>query len=509
MILRRLVSCFALALLVTASAADPTPRRPNILWLAGENLAHDLGCYGEKNVRTPHLDRLAAEGVRYTNVIATNPTCAPSRSAFFTGMYQTTTDTHPMRSHRTDAYRLPDGVRPVTHRLRDAGYFTANLKTLDGKEIGTGKLDLNFVNEGPIYHENSSDWSALPKDRPFFAVVNAMESEYDIYDRQTWKHARAEWVGEREHEKIATPANVTPPPYYPAHPVVREEWARYLNSVSGMDKRFGVVLEKLRAEGREDDTVIIFFGDNGRLEPRGIHWCYDSGLRVPLIIRWPKNFPAPARYAPGTVSDEMVSLLDLTATTLAAANVTRPLLMHSHSLIGERTTPPRSYAFAARDRIDETEQRIRSVHDPRFHYIRTLSTGPTFSSLNRYKEKCFPIYPLMRQLLAEGKLTGAPLELMQRTGPSEELYDLRSDPHEIKNLAASTQPEHREALIRLRAALDTWLVETGDRGHIPEPRDIVAPFTKEMHDWFGTPAWAQAQSGAAPAPASAPAPTRR
>ena len=141
--------------------------------------------------------------------------------------------------------------------------------------------------------------------------------------------------------------------------------------------------------------------------------------------------------------------------------------------------------------------------------VACISTGPTFASLNRYKEKCFPIYPLMRQLLAEGKLTGAPLELMQRTGPGEELYDLRSDPHEIKNLAASTQPEHREALIRLRAALDTWMAETGDRGHIPEPRAIVAPFAKEMHDWFGTPAWAQAQSGAAPAPAAAPAPTRR
>ena len=215
MISQRLLSCIAPALLAVASAADPTPRRPNILWLAGENLAHDLGCYGAANVRTPHLDRLAAEGVRYTHVIATNPTCAPSRSAFFTGMYQTTTDTHPMRSHRTDAYRLPEGVRPVTHRLRDAGYFTANLKTLDGKEIGTGKLDLNFVNEGPLYHEHSGDWSALPKDRPFFAVVNAMESEYDIYDRQTWKHPRPEWVGEREHEKIATPANVTPPPAPP------------------------------------------------------------------------------------------------------------------------------------------------------------------------------------------------------------------------------------------------------------------------------------------------------
>ncbi len=484
-----------LATTVGDAVAATAAKRPNILWLAGENLAHDLGCYGAQNVRTPNLDRLAVEGVRYTNVIATNPTCAPSRSAFFTGMYQTSTDTHPMRSHRTDAYRLPEGVRPVTHRLRDAGYFTANLKTLDGKEIGTGKLDLNFVNEGPIYHENSGDWSALPKDRPFFAVVNALESEYDIYDRQTWKHARAEWVGEREHEKIATPQNVTPPPYYPDHSVVREEWARYLNSVSGMDKRFGVVLDKLRAEGREDDTVIIFFGDNGRLEPRGIHWCYDSGLRVPLIIRWPKNFPAPARYTPGTVNDEIVSLLDLTATTLAAAGVPRPMLMQGHSLIGERTAPPRSAVFSARDRIDETEQRIRSVHDRRFHYIRTLSSGPTFASLNRYKEKCFPIYPLMRELLAQGKLTGPPLDLMQRTGPSEELYDLRADPHEIKDLSRSSQPEHREALIRLRAALDTWMVETGDRGHIPESREVVAPFEKEMHDWFGTPAWAKVDAG--------------
>jgi N-sulfoglucosamine sulfohydrolase len=203
----------------------------------------------------------------------------------------------------------------------------------------------------------------------------------------------------------------------------------------------------------------------------------------------------------------MVSLLDLTATTLAAAQIPRPMLMQSHSLLGERTAPARTYAFAARDRIDETEQRIRSVHDARYHYIRTLSTGPTFASLNRYKEKCFPIYPLMRQLLAEGKLTGAPLELMQRTGPGEELYDLRSDPHEIKNLAGSTEPAHREALLRLRAALDTWMVETGDRGHIPEPREIVAPFTKEMHDWFGTPAWAL--SGPSPAPAAPAAPPRR
>jgi N-sulfoglucosamine sulfohydrolase len=482
---------FLCALLVLGRAAAFAEKRPNILWLVGENLSLDLGCYGATQVRTPHLDRLAAEGVRFTRVIATNPTCAPSRSAFFTGMYQTSTDTHPMRSHRTDAFRLPEGVRPITQRLRDAGYFTANLKTLEGAEVGTGKLDLNFVNEGPIYDENSSDWSSLPHDPPFFAVVNALESEYDIYDRHTWRHPRVEWVGEREHEKIATAENVTPPPYYPDHPLVREEWARYLNSVSGMDRRFGIVLDKLRAEGREDDTVIIFFGDNGRLEPRGIHWCYDSGLRVPLIIRWPKNFPAPRECAPGTVNGDLHSLLDVTATTLQIAGITPPMLMHGRPILGPRTTPPRAYAFAARDRLDETLQRIRSVHDQRFHYIRTFSTGPTFASLNRYKEKCFPIIPLMRELHAQGKLTGAPLELMQRTGPCEELYDLETDPHEIRNLINSSEPAHRDAHTRLRAALDTWMAETGDRGHVPEAPEIVAPFEKEMHDWFGTPPWAK------------------
>jgi len=479
-----------LAAAAVAMAASPG-RRPNILWLVGENLTHDLGCYGEKQVRTPHLDRLAAEGLRYTRAFATNPTCAPSRSAFFTGWYQTSTDTHHMRSHRDDDFRLPPGVRPITHWLRDAGYFTANLKTLDGRAIGTGKLDLNFVNEGPIYHPGTDDWSALAGRSPFFAVVNSHESEYDIYDRQTAKKDRVKWVGEDEHVKHANPASVSPPPYYPDHPIVREEWARYLNSVSGMDVRIGWVLERLRRDGLEDDTIIIFFGDNGRLEPRGIHWCYDSGLRVPVIIRWPKNFPPPPQYQPGSVSDQIISLIDLTATTLGFAGVSRPPLMQGRIFLGERADPPRRFAFAARDRIDETVQRVRSVHDERYHYLRNYTPGPTFASLNRYKEKCFPIYPLMRELHSAGRLSGPPLALMERRGPGEELYDTASDPHEVRNLADSNVPEHRAALARLRAALDTWISETGDRGAFPEPPEIVAPFAKEMHDWFGTPAWAR------------------
>ena len=451
-----------LAALPAASLPAPAARRPNILWLVGENIDLDLGCYGEKLVSTPNLDRLAAEGVRYTHVFTTNPTCAPSRSAFMVGMYQTSTGTQNMRSHRDDDFRLPPGVRPLTHRLKDAGYFTSNIKTIGDRSVGTGKLDLNFVNEGPIYE--SDEWSALKSHQPFYAQVNSHEVEYDIYDRKSASKRRVEWVGEREHEKIATEENVTPPPYYPDHPVVRQEWARYLNSVSGMDRRIGWVLDELRAEGLEDDTVIIFFADNGRLEPRGIHWCYDSGLRVPMIIRWPKNFPAPPQIRPGVVNDQVISLLDLTATTLAIAGIPRPPLMQSRNFLGTHADQPRQYAFSARDRIDETVLRIRTVRDARYRYIQNQIPGPTFTSLNRYKEKCFPIMPLMRQLYAEGKLTGAPLALMAARAPDEELYDIDRDPHEIVNLASSTKPEHREALVRLRTALEVWITETGDRG---------------------------------------------
>ncbi len=488
----RHVTLLVLALAGTGSAAQsaaPDSRRPNILWLIGENISHDLACYGARNVRTPNLDKLAAEGIRYTRVFCTNPACAPSRSAFFTGMYQTTTDTHHMRSHRDDDFRLPVGVHPITHRLRDAGYFTANIKTIGDKNVGTGKLDLNFVNEGPIYL--ADDWTALSSHQPFFAVVNSHEVEYDIYDRQSAKKERVEWVGEREQDKIATPENVTPPPYYPDHPIVREEWARFLNSVSGMDRRIGWVLDKLQADGLADDTIIIFFADNGRLEPRGIHWCYDSGLRVPMIIKWPRNFASPPNFTAGTVNEQIVSLLDLTATTLSLAGVARPATMQSRIFLGADADPPRQYAFAARDRIDETVQRIRSVHDQRYHYIRTMSAGPTFASLNRYKEKCFLIMPLMRQLHAEGKLTGPPAALMELRGPCEELFDTQADPYEIKNLIISTRPEHREALLRLRAALDTWMSETGDRGNKSEAPAIRAQLEREMHDWFGTPSWAQ------------------
>ena len=459
---------------------------PNILWIVGENIDLDLGCYGQKNVYTPHLDSLASIGMMYTHVFATSPVCAPSRSAFMTGMYQTSTDTHNMRSHRDDDFQLPPGVRPITHWLQDAGYFTANISIIGERVVGTGKLDLNFVNEGPIYQ--SDNWEELKDHQPFFAQINTPEVEFDIYDRKTAEKLRVKWVGEDEHPQVATTDNVTPPPYYPDHLITRQEWARYLNSVTGMDQRVGVILDKLRSDGLADNTIVIFFADNGRLEARGIHWLWDTGIRVPMVIYWPENLTHPDGYLPGNINNELISLLDLTATTLSIAGIKRPPLMQSRIFLGKIRDASRSYVFSARDRIDETVIRMRSVRDKRYHYIRNFTEGAGFTTLNRYKEKCFMVKPLMRELHAQGKLTGAAADLM-KPFPDELLFDTYEDPHEIHNIVKSDIPEHLEALVRLRAALDTWMIETGDLGEKLEDPAVVVPFVQEMHEWFGTPEW--------------------
>ena len=474
--------------LLAGCNAPEAEKQPNILWIIGENFTLEFGAYGFENVHTPHVDSLAANGVRYTNVFSTSPVCAPSRSAFMVGMYQTTTDMHHMRSHRDDDFRLPEGTRPLTHRLHDAGYYSANISTIGDKEVGTGKLDLNFVNEGPLY--STDDWSTLKDNQPFFAMINMPEAEYDIYDRKSAEKERVPWVGEEWHPQIATPENVNPPPYYPDHQITREEWARYLNSASGMDVRIGWILDQLREDGVADNTIVVFFSDNGRLDARGIHWAFDSGLHVPLIIYYPPGLEdiAPEQFVRDSVSDQVISLLDMTATTLDMAGIDKPEGMQSRSFFGDHAEEPRTYAFSARDRIDETEMRIRSVRGERYHYLRNYNAQQGFPTLNRYKEKCFLVKPLMREMLAAGTLTGPAYDLMQPR-PYEELYDTELDPHEINNLIDSDDPEIQQVLAAMRATQDEWEERTGDLGAIPEAREIVAPFEKEMHDWFGTPDW--------------------
>lgn len=446
--------------------------RPNILWLIAEDFSAHLGCYGTKDVSTPNLDRLAAEGMRFTRAFATGAVCSASRSAFMTGMYQTTIGAHNHRSHRDDGHGLPAGVKVLTDWLREAGYFTANVQTFPaGTNLrGSGKTDWNFAYAGKPF--DSAQWADLKARQPFYAQVNFQETHRNPEElRKTGRAFR----GPRQ----ADPAKVELPPYYPDTPETRADWAAYLDDASELDRKIGRVLAQLESDGLADSTIVVFMGDHGQAHVRGKQWCYDSGLGIPLIIRWPKDFPVPAGFTPRRVSDQIVEALDVTATTLALAGVPKPAKMQGRVLFGARAEPPRSYAFGARDRCDETVFRIRTVRDARYRYIRNFTPERPFLQQNRYKETAYPMIAVMRRLHAEGKLDAVQAALLAPTMPAEELYDTAADPHEIRNLAASTDPEHRAALGRLRTVLEQWLAETDDQGRFPEPPDVLAKHVRE------------------------------
>jgi N-sulfoglucosamine sulfohydrolase len=443
----------ALSGMAGAAAAE---QRPNILWLIAEDMSPDaVGCYGGVQAWTPNLDKMAADGVRYTKAFTTAPVCSPSRSAFMTGMYQTTIGAHNHRSHRDDGYPLAAGVRVLTDRMRDAGYFTANVVNLPSplKFKGTGKTDWNFTYKGKPF--DSRDWSDLKTHQPFYAQVNFQE---------THRAYRA--------PKRADPSKVVFPPYYPDHPITRADWAAYLDSATELDRKIGLILKQLEADGLADNTIVMFFGDHGQSHVRGKQFCYDSGLRIPLLIRWPKNFPAPKQVKAGTVDDRLLAAIDFAPTMLDLAGVKKPAKMQGEIFLGDRAGPPRKYVFAARDRCDETVFRFRSVRDPRYRYIRNFTPDKPFLSPNKYKERAYPVWNLMKKLHAEGKLNAVQEALTAPTMPAEELYDLEKDPYEINNLAKS--PEHQAKLQELREATEKWIVDSDDQGRTFEPPEVAA-----------------------------------
>jgi N-sulfoglucosamine sulfohydrolase len=447
---------FLLVPVLQAAPVEKQPgTRPNILWLIAEDFGQHLGCYGTKQVWTPHLDQLAAEGVRYTRFYSTAPVCSPSRSAFMTGMYQTTIGAHNHRSHRDDNHQLPAGVKVLTDWLRDQGYFTSNVRELP-KSLGfkgTGKTDWNFTYSGKAF--NGQRWEELKTHQPFYAQINFSE---------THRNFRA--------PKRADPAKVEIPPYYPDHEVTRSDWAAYLDAATEMDRKVGLILKQLAADGLADNTIIVFFGDNGQAHVRGKQFCYESGLLVPLLIKWPAKFPAPQQFKPGTVNTQLLAAIDLAPTMLEIAGATKPPAMQGQSFLGSSAAAPRQYVFGARDRCDETVFRFRTVRDARYRYIRNFTPERPFLQKNAYKEKQYPVWNLLKQLNAEGKLTPEQTVLCAPNMPDEELFDLEKDPHEIRNLARS--PEHQETLKRLRLALENWIETSKDQGRVFEPADVVA-----------------------------------
>ncbi|GIW89475.1 MAG: sulfatase [Isosphaeraceae bacterium] len=430
--------------------------RPNILWLVAEDFGPALGCYGQKGVQTPHLDRLAARGMRFTHAYTTSPVCSPSRSAFMTGMYQTSIGAHNHRSHRDDGYRLPAEVQLISVRMREAGYFTANVREFPGHFgfRGTGKTDWNFTVEGKPF--DSDRWADLKAHEPFFAQVNFEETHRPF-----------------TAPRRVDPATVEIPPYEPDDPLVRADRAAYLDEAIELDRQVGLILDQLTADGLAGRTIVVFMGDNGEAHIRGKQFCYEEGLRVPLIVAWADAFEPPAGFEPGTVSDRLIEAIDLAPTFLAVAGLSKPEGMQGRVLFGPGAEPLREFAFGARDRCDETVFRIRTVRDRRYRYIRNFTPDRPFLQANTYKEKSYPAWNLLKQRAAAGMLTPEQAFLAAPTMPEEELYDLETDPHQVRNLAGSADPKHRAVRDRLREALNRWIEETGDQGAVLEPEELA------------------------------------
>ncbi len=465
---RRALICMAAAAVLAAPAPAPAqaaapPARPNIVWISAEDLSPDLGSYGDAYAVTPALDRLASQGARYTRAFSAAPVCAPSRSSIITAMYPTTIGTLHMRSKGVP----PAGVKAFTEYLRAAGYYTTN----------RSKTDYNV--EAPPSHRppdsvwdetgNQAHWRNRPDPRqPFFSVFNLTtthESQIRI-DAAAFANVTAGLAPAERHD----PSRASLPPYYPDTAVVRTDWARYHDLITVMDAQAAEILQQLEADGLADNTVVFFWGDHGRGLPRAKRWVYDSGIHVPLIVRWPGTI------APGSVVDDLVSLMDLGPTVLSLAGVPVPPHMQGRAFLGASKAPPRDYVFAHRDRMDEAYDTIRAVRDRRYKYIRNLFPGRPYAQHIAYMEE-MPTMQEWRRLYKDhmnalgpeyGRaLTPAQLLFFRPEKPAEELYDLDTDPHEIRNLAG--EPAHAAVLARLRGAFEAWQAETGDLGLVPEP----------------------------------------
>lgn len=451
----------ALFTAVPSLAADPA--RPNIVWIVVDDMSAHFSCYGEKLIQTPNVDRLAREGTRFSHAYVTAPVCSPCRSALVTGMYQTSIGAHHHRSGRgTEKIQLPEPVVPVPTLFQRAGYYTSNGGPM-AKGKGIAKTDYNFDWDRKMYDGN--DWSGRKPGQPFFAQVQLHGGKNR--EGMNWPDVVAKTLG-----RPTNPADVTLPPYYPRDPVILGDWASYLDAVRLTDKQVGDVLHRLEREGILDQTVVMFLTDHGISHARGKQFLYDEGIHVPWVIRGPG-------VGKGVVRDDMVQHIDLAATSLARTGVPVPAGMQGRDVLAKDYTP-RDAVYAARDRCDETTERIRSVRTDRFKYIRNFHPERPHLQPNRYKDNK-PIVRKLRELHAHGMLNAIQEKLLfAPTRPKEELYDVSTDPFEVKNLA--DDPAYAATLSAMRARFEKWMVETNDQGRQPEPE---AMYDSDMAMYLG------------------------
>jgi len=471
--MRGFVRLFVWLIATTAAWPVPAADRPNILWIVVDDMSADFGCYGSTSVPTPHVDRLAAEGTRFTRAFVTAPVCSPCRSALITGMYQTTIGAHHHRSGRgTVKIGLPAGVRPLPAIFRDAGWYTCigdGLAESNGKPRGRpqglGKTDYNFEWDPAIY--DGEDWAGRRPDQPFFMQVQLPGGKLrdGLGGVERVRQEATATFG------VATdPAAVMLPPYLPRDPVLLADRAAYLDAVRLTDAHVGRVIARLEREGILDETLVIFLTDHGISHVRAKQFLYDEGTHVPFVVRGP-------RIPRGEVREDLVEHIDTPAVSLAAAGLPITAAMQGRDVFAKGSVA-REAVFAARDRCGETVDRIRSVRTADWLYIRNFHPARPMLQPNAYKD-AKPTLVALRKLCAAGSLDPATERLLfSPTRPAEELYRWREDRWQLDNLAAD--PAHAATLAALRDRLDRWMAETGDRG--PEP---AAMYDSDMTVYVG------------------------
>ena len=434
---------FCSLLLVTLSITHAS-ERPNILWIVAEDHGPHLGCYDDDFATTPHLDAFAKTGMCYDFAWSNAPVCAPARTTLWTGLHATSTGGEQVRSMAL----FPEGKTMFPALLRQSGYYCT----------GSGKEDYNLPKADGTWDVSpkAGHWKNRPKGKPFFAYFNNTEShEGKIHTRN----------GEPKHD----PQKVRIPAYHPDHPAVRTEWARYYDSVSSVDSAAQKHLLAIKKAGLQEDTIIFYFADHGSGMARNKRWPNNAGLRVAVIVHFPKKWQhlAPSDYKVGGRSDRLISFIDFAPTALSLAGVQPPEWMQGVPFAGKFQAPAPEFLHGFRGRMDARLDLVRSVTDGRYVYLRNfmphLSQGQRVEAQIRLHWSHTLAW---KKLYDQGKLDEAQSLFWKTPKAPEELYDLQSDRDEVINLASS--PDHQAILLKLRKAQKEHALKIRDLGFIPE-----------------------------------------
>jgi len=422
------------------SAANIEGDRPNILWLVSEDNSPLLGCYGDSFADTPNLDRMASEGILYTNAFANAPVCAANRATLISGMYSCSTGTHHMRSVNP----LPGYMRFYSSYLREAGYACFNNSKTDYNQ--PMQKDGWDINGKEAHYAKRED-----KGKPFFQIYNiGISHESRIHKRKP----------ELTHD----PDKVILPPYHPDTRELREDWAQYYDRIQQMDAQIGIYLGELEKSGEADNTIVFYYSDHGGVVARSKRFLYDSGTHVPFIIRFPEKYQHLAPGMPGSKTDRLISFVDFGPTLLSLVGIPVPEHMQGEAFLGKLTRSPRHHVYIYRGRMDERYDMVRGIRDKQFRYLRCFMPHRPDGQHLSYLWKAAGTRSWERAYKA-GKCDRFQRQFFERR-PPEMLFDTQADPHEVNNLASD--PEYRDVLTRIRGKLFQQMREVRDTGIMPE-----------------------------------------